>query len=352
MNKKGVAKGVDPRAEGERNDIAGLSWIDVFGWIRRNELGRLIWPNNKFSKSYTSKLVEKWLKKSYVLERELPENHGKAIVLSKNGADFLESHGVSAQNGKDIGQFVEKKTEIDGKPVIERTWTPSAHWKHEILATGFLTIEHERGGRNIIPERQIRRENPGIYKIPDGIIVMGNGNVFFTEIENAKKSGIDMKRLTNSVIQINKKEAKPLSGHKPDGIIVSFVKNTIDTRGFKVDHKERLKNSIKKLSETDVTIIFCEMELSGIAPVSCSFKKEIVFNNEVSRIENAIDSTGWKTVGNNQKSNWNDNSLTVSDNGTWQISFIDGRVVNGKAKDISLAKRAVAKKMNELLSDM
>lgn len=369
MGKKGVAKGIDPRIEGEKNDREGLVWIDAFGWMRRTELGRLIWPNSEYAKKYTSRLVEKWLKKSYVMERDLPDHNGKAIVLSQTGANFLENNSIPAKSGKDIGEFYTKtskkkiiKDDVKVMPlgqdenrtlaVSERVWVPSAHWKHELLATGFLTLQYEKGDRNIIPERQIRRENPKVDKIPDGIIKLNDGRVFFVEIENTKKEGLDMKRLINSVIHINAGEMRALSGHKPDGIIVSYVKNATDLRGFKIDHKERLIKSIKKVTEIDVDVYFAEMELSGIAPVSYTIQKETVLNDEVSITQNAIDSTGWKTVGDIQISNWNDSTLRVSNkNAAWEIVYHDGRqIIKGKEKNISLAKRAVAEKMTELLN--
>ena len=86
-------------------DIQGLTALWDFGWLRPQELGRLLWPEATHQVKYAERIARRWSEKGLVLSRKLPAHNGTAMVLSESGARLLrESIGVAVQSGKDWGE--------------------------------------------------------------------------------------------------------------------------------------------------------------------------------------------------------------------------------------------------------
>jgi hypothetical protein len=166
---------MDKRLIGQQRDHEGLLLVHKFGWMRARELGRMLWPASARSAVNASELVGKWKRAGWVLVRPLPDHMGHALVLSAAGAAHLRASGyVDAATGKDWGE------------TRAGDWVAPTTWRHELLTLGLLAHLHSAGWQ-VIPERQLRRENrPG--KFPDGLAVRG-ADVIWIEVENARKSG-------------------------------------------------------------------------------------------------------------------------------------------------------------------
>jgi hypothetical protein len=231
---------------GHYQDIVGLQFIDKFGWLRIIELGRLIWPNNANQRKYAERITRNWVKRGLVIERNLSIHAGRAFVLSRKGVSFLQVEGIEARNGKNWG-----KTESG-------IWFPTKWWRHDLIVAGILSIAQEKGAK-IIPENQIRRENPGIVNIPDGLIITKN-NIYWLEVESARKSGDKMNKMVGSLIMIARNEGPILSGVRPNTPAVGFLSNAQDERFFKINHEIRVFEAIKRkaLSDIELDLFVCE----------------------------------------------------------------------------------------------
>ncbi len=118
---------MDKRIIGQQRDHAGLLLIHNFGWMRSKELGRILWPKSRRPSVNASELIAKWKRAGWVLVRSLPDNMGRALVLSAAGAAYLRTAGYSdAVTGKDWGETHGEK------------WFAPRTWRHELLALGLL----------------------------------------------------------------------------------------------------------------------------------------------------------------------------------------------------------------------
>ena len=167
-----------------RNDAMGLHFIHQFDWLRTAELGHLLWPHSPASRQAADRLARDWIARRLVLVRELPNAAGRALVLSEAGARVLADEGLLAKSGKNIGKST------------DQGWLPPASWAHDLLAAGVLCELHRRGF-NIYPEAELRRRAGAQAKIPDGLAVGPDGQVVCLEVERARKSGPQMRKLAD-----------------------------------------------------------------------------------------------------------------------------------------------------------
>lgn len=256
------------QAKGEALDKSGLTYIRNFGWLRTQELGRILWPKNKFAIKYAERQTRKWLKNELVIARNLPNHNGTAYVLGEKGVRFLaENANIMAKSGKDWGD-------------TNKIWTAPIWWKHDLLANGLLALLYEQGYQ-VVPERQIRRENPGILKIPDGLAIKGN-NVIWLEVESHRKSGKFMDDMVKAILNIH--DAPALSGFQPNRAVVAYAKTSRDERIYNLNHELRVTEGIKRQAQKDVDLDFIELELVGAGPVKFSYYNKPIESDRV-RVE-------------------------------------------------------------------
>lgn len=260
---------------GQELDVAGLEWIDKFGWLRAQELGRLLWPGNEFSDKYGERICRKWAAKSYVIKRTLPARAGSAYVLSAGGVRVLEEYGIDAKTGKDWGET---------DPLRGGLWYPPTSWQHDLRAHGVLSILHSRG-HEIMPEAQIKRETPGLPKYPDGLVKTKNGGpVFWLEVERAVKTGKAMEELAAAMIAVATCKGSAIGGWKPTGCMCAFADGETDTRGYQLDHMSRLKTAIRAQARADIEVIGLTLEMSGLGVVSIKAAKQVIQADLVARV--------------------------------------------------------------------
>ena len=222
---------------GEAHDTDGLWSISRYGFLRANELGKLIWPSVKHNQKNGQRICRKWLDKGFVIARELPSKAGYAYVLASRGVRFLEEKDIPAKSGKDWGNMREGQ------------WTPPFDWQHDLMANIFL-VSMEVQGYKVHPKYLLRRMG-GLDKIPDGICHR-DGNVFVVEFENHRKTGNDMATLAKSIV--NARQVFP--GHDDKNLthILAYPEDAIDERGHRIDHKTRLVNAAEKEATRDLVL--------------------------------------------------------------------------------------------------
>lgn len=247
----------------KQNDLEGLGWINAFGGLRTAELGRLMWPNESYSRTRTDRVARSWFERGLVLARPLPDGAGRLLVLAEPGVRLLRNEGVEACSGKDIG---ETKAGV---------WIAPANWKHDVLSAGVLAFLYEQG-YEIIPERQIRKHNPTLNKVPDGLAWPKDkpAQGIWIEVESARKSGKNMQELSNALCRISRENSVLLSGVKPVKAIVAFVADTTDERNYQLNHRARVTAAIRRTATHDVTVNWVICTLLGCGVSNIRFEEE------------------------------------------------------------------------------
>jgi len=284
-----LEKKQDSAHVGRMLDFLGLMWIHKFGYLRLQELGLLLYTNpekNKYQYQYAVRLAVKWREKKLVIQRILPDNAGTVLVLSRKGADFLLDAGFDdAKTGKDIGAIDNEK------------WIPSNDWKHHVIATSLLTrlrydylreiaTEYDISLREIVTEYDIKRFNSReriCDKMPDGLYRdIETKKWIAVEIESARKTGPEMKRLIKSIIAASAGK-RIVSGKQIDCVAIAYDRAASDERGYTLDHRKRVINAIKKEADRDITLKFINCELSNLGVKNYVIENCIVEADYVSR---------------------------------------------------------------------
>lgn len=234
--------------QGLENDQDGLEAIHKFGFLRACDVGLFLWGNDENSQKYGQRICRKWVKKEYVIKRELPSKAGGAYVLATAGVRFLEEKGIKAKSGKDWGIMKERK------------WSPPREWKHHVIANGFLALKCANG-HAVFSENELRQEGQK-GKLPDGIYTT-EFSAFWIEVENQRKTGPNMISMVQNVIKLSTKEYK-FNGKGIIPVIV-YCENSTDERGFAINHKERVINAIKSNAKIDISLRFAKLEMNGLS---------------------------------------------------------------------------------------
>lgn len=337
VNLWGFGMGESGRSEGEKRDFQGLKWIWDFGWLRPQELGKMLWPEAEHATKYAERLCRKWIDKGYVIARQLPDHNGTAFTLSAGGALFLEQRGVQAKTGKDFG-------ETEGG-----RWIAPHSWRHDLQAAGLLALLHQQGAE-VIPEKRLRRENPSLKKIPDGIVLDTNGRATWLEVERSKKGGEYLSGLAAALIQVARGDAPPVSGQKPVFAAIAAAETT-DGAGHVVDHEKRVKNAIQRLSEVDIKLIVFRLGLKGAGVISASHSVDTVEADAATRLVAKIDSYGWdEDPSGRLVTVWDGfEGKLWQENGRWHysVSRFEAEESRGSAATITAAKRGMVLSMLE-----
>lgn len=269
---------MDKRLIGEWHDFEGLRLVHLFSWMRAKELGMMLWPKSLRSAVNASELISKWRREKWVLERALPSGTGKGLVLSTAGAAYLREQGCSdAQTGKDWGETHHGK------------WHAPLTWKHELMTLG-LMAQLKREGWQVIPERQLRREN-NATKFPDGLAVWGD-KVLWIEVENARKTGKNRTALLLALILASRGMAEPMSGLVANQAMLAFATNTLDERGYRVNHRDNVIAALAARAPVDISLKLAELTVSGVAGVDSLRTRETLI--ESAAISQRLERIFWR----------------------------------------------------------
>lgn len=317
-------------------DARGLFFLHQFSWLRTAELGKLMWPDMASSRQVADRLARDWLSRRLVIARDLPGSAGRALVLAAAGVRLLAEQGILATSGKDIGMLTEGE------------WTPPLTWRHDLLAAGILCELH-RQGYSIHPEAELRRYADQGVKIPDGLCVRGK-EVLWLEMENARKTGPEMRKLATAVCLAATGRAPAVAGFKANGVLVGYVPGVLDERGYALSHQQRVRRAVQLASRTDIDIQWAECRLLGTAGVGAvTFSRERIQADGVARVLQRLEAVGWHpqpdgSVG----ASYGEHRIFVWESDeVWRWSYAvetrDGTPVNaGYAETCHEAKRAGA----------
>lgn len=232
---------------GQDNDLEGLRWLAKFGFLRAKDVGVLLWGREENSFKYGQRICRKWIDKGYVLKRELPSKAGGAFVLAAGGVKFLSENGINSKTGKDWGS------------IKNGEWSPPTEWKHHVIANSFLCYLH-KDDESIVTENELRASG-ATGKLPDGIYFIDE-YAFWIEVENHRKSGQKMAAMCQKIIELKTKDQRFRGKLLLPAIV--YQKNSVDERGYAINHKERVINAIKSITKIDLTLHFICVELIGL----------------------------------------------------------------------------------------
>lgn len=318
-------------------DARGLLLLHRFAWLRTFELGKLMWPDIAASRQSADRLARDWLARRLVIARDLPGGAGRALVLAAAGVRLLAEHGVVATSGKDIG----KLTDGGG-------WSPPLTWRHDLLAVGILCELH-RQSFTVYPEAELRRSADLGAKIPDGIAVRG-AEVLWVEVEHARKSGLEMRKLAAAVCLAATGGAPAVAGFKANGALVGYVPGVLDERGYVLSHQQRVRRAIQSASRTDIDLQWAECTLFGSAGVGAvTLSCERIQSDGIARVLQRLDAGGWHAQpdGSVAASHGDHRVFIWEDGEAWPWAYAaesqDGTPVDaGYAETFGEAKRACA----------
>lgn len=311
-----------------------------FGWLRSAELGKLLWPDSPASRQAADRLVRSWIERQLVIVRQLQDGAGRAFVLATAGVRLLAENGIAAGSGKDIGRFTD-----DG-------WLPPASWRHDLIAHGVLCELHRRG-YHVYPETELRRRAEGYPKIPDGLAVK-DGEAIFLEVENARKSGYELRKLADALSIVASGQAASIAGFKPNVAMVAFLPSAIDERGYNLSHQARVRNAIQAVAKNDLSIYWAKCKLLGSAGVGqVEIQKELLGADRASRVLNILEASGWhphKAGGRYSSYNKHIAHIWEDDHGwCYSINTFDGQHVKANhAANFTDAKRQAASVLAQL----
>lgn len=252
------------------NAADALLLIARWGKLRPQELGRMLYKNEKHARKYAEGNCRKLLALNFLIARKLPGGvaTGTAYVISEAGARWLaNTHGRGFKSGKDWG------TTYDGE------WNPPACWKHDLIAQGVLS-HAVKMGYEVYSEKQIRGDDNDSKKHPDGLMSWRsedeeeNGSIWL-EVENSRKSGaVHMKKLAQTLISMAngnpEKEYDFLHDCRIKGVAVAINPEAKDERGYKLDHWKRIEEAIHKVGlkrEIQVNVIWIKMAGVGVEDI-------------------------------------------------------------------------------------
>ena len=277
------------------NDIAGLTFISQFRWLRVKELGHLMRPNtSRNGYVQATQTVKSWVERELIILRKLPARAGSVCVLSSAGVRLLEAEGITARTGKDVG----KET--------ENGWIPGQRWKHDLLAHGVL-VRFAALGYTIFTEHQIRK-GVNLTKIPDGLAVRAHDVIVF-EAERSAKAGSGWKKddgtgksrprdggaLANFIASVAGKPEKIL-GFTPTRVGIIFDPEEKDTRGAAINHKLRVTALIKKEATRDVKVTWLAVQTENHGVISMQETHELLICNPAEALLNRLNKDkfyGW-----------------------------------------------------------
>lgn len=255
----------------EYSDVVGLHWIARFGWLRYRELGALMWPTphskagqplhgsheETVQRKAAHRIAQRWAENRWIIHRKLAKQGGTAVVLSSRGARFLQSRlGTNIRSGENWGRS------------SGGVWSPPKSWEHELLAA-VLLIRFSGRGFQIKTELEIREENVGQRKFPDGLVLYqpkdpkAEPAIYWLEIESAEKAGRKMLALASTVTRVNRRTAPCLSGWCATNAMVAFRSDHLDLAGRPIDHKRRIVSALSKHIGACVDVTFAELQIKN-----------------------------------------------------------------------------------------
>lgn len=224
----------------EASHITGqvLRLIAHHRWMRPQELAAILFEQKPFAIKYAESICRRLVLEGLALRRKLPSHNGTAFLLSQSGAELVTKwQGIGFRSGKDWGR------------TINGVWLPPSSWRHDLIAHGLLAVLHNKGWE-CFPEHMLRRED-GVDKYPDGLAFHEKGTGLWVEVEQARKSGLNMNHLITALYTACNTTGFypfPVAQHlgSVNQALIGIVRHSKDERGYKLNHWLHIENAMKK----------------------------------------------------------------------------------------------------------
>lgn len=270
--KRASQKGLNHRHVSAMNKLKALKHIWSFGWLRAAEVGALLWPASPNYDKQGQKLARDLLAEGLVIGRKLPSQQGRAMVLSEAGATALRDYNelvwredffAAAKSGKDWGK------------TAGALWEPPQSWRHDLITNTLLCRLHQRGFE-VMPERTIKGVVEQFDKYPDGLIKK-KGKTMWLEVEHARKTGEQMRRMAEHTYLAQRDQIKPIAGAdwRPNMGAIAMPA-VFDERGYVVNHRQRVINAVSKVADRQFNLVLLHLQMAPGCYVVDAVNHEVV----------------------------------------------------------------------------
>ncbi|MBZ0134625.1 MAG: hypothetical protein K8D98_01750 [Rhodanobacter sp.] len=278
-----------------QNDLDGLRAISVFGWLRASELGCFLYQDNVHARKQGERLARSLADRGLILERLLPERAGRALVLATRGVRVLADAGVNARTGKDIGT------------IENGSWRPLATWRHDLLAAQVL-VDLFKQGWDVQPEHLLRRTAGQLVKLPDGIAfrstpdasssaTQNDSRVIWLEVEASRKTGPAMRQLADAICTVSAGVCVSVAGHRPTHAVVAYTAAAQDERGYKLDHRARVRAAVAAAARGDVRVTWASCSMRNVNVERIEYQEDVIQADRATKVLGVINAGGWQTDG-------------------------------------------------------
>ena len=129
-------------------------------------------------------------------------------------------------------------------------------------------------GCEVKTELEVRAENAGLKKYPDGLIRSRHYNevtkqyfdeVQWLEVESADKSGNKMLALVKALVGVSRHEAPVLSGWQANVPVVAYRSDLMSPSGKPINHQRRIASAIQRSIGADVHLDFQHLDVLNAA---------------------------------------------------------------------------------------
>lgn len=209
-----------------------------------------------------NRMIRTLREQNWVLSRRLPKSAGIAVVLTAAGARYLQRElNVHARPGDNWGRSQ------------GGVWKAPIQWQHELLVT-ILLVRSIGMGCEVKTELEVRAENSGLTKYPDGLIKSRDFDeetkrhydvVQWLEVESADKSGAKMLALVKSLLRVSRDDAPVLSGWKANVPVVAFRSDLLSPSGKPINHQRRIESAIQRHIGADLHLYFQPLDITNAA---------------------------------------------------------------------------------------
>jgi len=266
-----------PQQQRHQNIVDALYFIHMHGWLRPIELGGFLWPKNALPRAPGYAIAKVLQQLRLVHAIVLPDRVGRALVLARRGAALLRENGIATAQAQEC-------------------WQCARSWRHELIAAGVLAALY-KDGWDILPEREIRRRTGShqTTKIPDGLACDRGGNWWWIEVEHARKSGPQLRRLATHISATSGKVE--ICGMRTTGVLLAYPKDVRDEGGHRIDHRRRVTHAAETWIKGPVPILWAPCQMLGAGVLSVTTESEVLYPSAARRVLKVLDARKWEAGG-------------------------------------------------------
>lgn len=177
---------IDGRIVAYKNELAVLTWLHRFGWLRTRDLAALVWPDGSQSIPMARRTLRRLSDDHEVLAHRLPDGT-PIFALGARGADRIRDAHPDAKSGKDLMRELRQ-------------------FRHRNLCNMYA-IRRIRAGDIVYTERDIVANrapiNAVMHKRPDLLHTCepSGQSLVWCEVETSWKKSSDYNKLVNFIAQ-------------------------------------------------------------------------------------------------------------------------------------------------------